>query len=156
MGSSKTVPVIPPPDDGVVLWLLKRRHEDLGTMFRAVWDNYIKFYTVFLIFSVTALGWLLSRAGTETLPVKIDHVVAIVFYRSERPHVNNERCHCDLLTKGSPRICPVGKDTPCCNTGASRSHWHRDYSRQAGDVGRMGERHGDAWDELCMALCRFS
>jgi hypothetical protein len=44
-----------------------------------VWDNYIKFYTAFLTFSVTALGWLLSCAGDEALPVKIDHVVAVVF-----------------------------------------------------------------------------
>jgi hypothetical protein len=79
MGSSHTAPVIAAPDDGVALWLLKRRHEDLGTMFRAVWDNYIKFYTVFLTFSVTALGWLLSHTGADAPPVKIDHVVSVVF-----------------------------------------------------------------------------
>ncbi len=36
-------------------WLLKRRHEDLSLTFRTAWDLYIKFYTVFLTVSITAL-----------------------------------------------------------------------------------------------------
>ena len=42
-------------------WLIKRRHEDLSQTFRTSWDLYIKFYTVFLTFSIAALGLLLSR-----------------------------------------------------------------------------------------------
>ena len=42
-------------------WILKRRHEDLGVTVRMCWDLYIKFYTVFLTFSVVGLGWVLTR-----------------------------------------------------------------------------------------------
>jgi hypothetical protein len=48
-------------------------------MFRAVWDYYIKFYTVFLTFSVAAMGWLLTRDGNDSVPKKIHYVLAIVF-----------------------------------------------------------------------------
>src|SRR6267378_5339783 len=44
-------------------WILKRRHEDLGVTVRMCWDLYIKFYTVFLTFSVVGLGWILTRPG---------------------------------------------------------------------------------------------
>jgi hypothetical protein len=30
-------------------------------MFRTVWDIYIKFYTVFLTFSIAAMGWLVDH-----------------------------------------------------------------------------------------------
>ena len=42
-------------------WILKRRHEDLGVTVRMCWDLYIKFYTVFLTFSVVGLGWILTQ-----------------------------------------------------------------------------------------------
>jgi len=77
MSASQPAPT--PAEDSTALWLLKRRHEELGTMFRAAWDNYIKFYTVFLTFSVAAMGWLLSREGPGPVPKNVDHVVAIVF-----------------------------------------------------------------------------
>src|SRR5882762_4324119 len=44
-------------------WILKRRYEDLGVTVRMCWDLYIKFYTVFLTFSVVGLGWILTRPG---------------------------------------------------------------------------------------------
>jgi hypothetical protein len=44
--------------DDVQLWILKRRHEDLSQTFRTAWDLYIKFYTVFLSFSLAAIGWV--------------------------------------------------------------------------------------------------
>jgi hypothetical protein len=44
-------------------WILKRRHEDLGVTVRMCWDLYIKFYTVFLTFSVIGLGWILTRVN---------------------------------------------------------------------------------------------
>jgi hypothetical protein len=67
------------PEDSVVFWLLKRRHEELGAMFRAAWDNYIKFYTVFLTFSVAAMGWLLTHDPKVLISTGICHVLAIVF-----------------------------------------------------------------------------
>jgi hypothetical protein len=45
-------------------------------MFRTSWDNYIKFYTVFLTFSVAAMGWLLTSGGVPQRPPTIDHVLA--------------------------------------------------------------------------------
>src|SRR5580698_4937053 len=59
-------------------WLLKKRIEEIGTTFRAVWDYYIKFYTVFLTFSLGAMGWLVQH--TEAEAVAHHHVViAVVF-----------------------------------------------------------------------------
>ena len=60
-------------------WILKRRHEDLGVTVRMCWDLYIKFYTVFLTFSVIGLGWILTRpADMQTIP-RGRQVIAIVF-----------------------------------------------------------------------------
>ena len=42
-------------------WLLKKRLDELGPMFRACWDNYLKFYTVFLTFNLAAMAWLSQR-----------------------------------------------------------------------------------------------
>ena len=64
---------------GIDVWLLKRRYEDLGTMFRACWENYIKFYAVFLPFSLGAMGWLVTHTGKDALPKSVSHVIAIVF-----------------------------------------------------------------------------
>jgi hypothetical protein len=67
------------PEDEVAAWLLKRRHEELGMMFRAAWDNYIKFYTVFLTFNVAAMGWLLTHDPKIVIPKSIYQVLAVVF-----------------------------------------------------------------------------
>ncbi|QNI30843.1 hypothetical protein H7849_17200 [Alloacidobacterium dinghuense] len=48
-------------------------------MFRAAWDNYIKFYTVFLTFSLGAMGWLLTFTEKNKPSPRIYHVIAIVF-----------------------------------------------------------------------------
>jgi len=59
-------------------WILKRRHEDLGVTVRMCWDLYIKFYTVFLTFSVVGLGWVLTRPADIMLP-RAKQVIAVVF-----------------------------------------------------------------------------
>lgn len=79
MTTSEPVSIQPHGDEGVVVWLLKRRHEEFSEMFRAAWDNYIKFYTVFLTFSLGAMGWLLAQTGNQSLPARVKHVIAIVF-----------------------------------------------------------------------------
>ena len=57
-------------------WVLKQRVQDLGTMFRTVWDIYIKFYTVFLTFSLAAMSLLIEHKVTSPHSHK---VIAIVF-----------------------------------------------------------------------------
>ena len=52
-------------------WVLKQRTKELGTMFRTVWDIYIKFYTVFLTFSLAAMGWLIEHKITSSHSHKI-------------------------------------------------------------------------------------
>jgi hypothetical protein len=47
-------------------WVLKQRTKELGTMFRTAWDIYIKFYTVFLTFSLAAMGWLIEHKITSS------------------------------------------------------------------------------------------
>ena len=59
-------------------WILKRRHEDLGVTVRMCWDLYIKFYTVFLTFSVVGLGWVLTRPSDIMVP-RAKQVIAVVF-----------------------------------------------------------------------------
>jgi hypothetical protein len=55
-------------------WLLKRRHEDVSTTFRTGWDLYIKFYTVFLTFSMAAFGLALA----DKVPKNIIHVALCI------------------------------------------------------------------------------
>jgi hypothetical protein len=57
-------------------WVLKQRVQDLGTTFRTVWDIYIKFYTVFLTFSLAAMSWLIEHKITSSHSHK---VIAVVF-----------------------------------------------------------------------------
>jgi len=45
-------------------------------MFRTVWDLYIKFYTVFLTFSLAAMSWLIEHKITSSHSHK---VIAVVF-----------------------------------------------------------------------------
>lgn len=67
---------MPDPDS---FWLIKRRHEDLSQTFRTSWDLYIKFYTVFLTFSITALGWLLTQKEPSPLTARSVATIATVF-----------------------------------------------------------------------------
>jgi hypothetical protein len=60
-------------------WILKRRHEDLSLNIRMCWDLYIKFYTVFLTFSVVGLGWVLARPADIQMVPRGKQVIAIVF-----------------------------------------------------------------------------
>lgn len=60
-------------------WLIKRRHEDLSQTFRTSWDLYIKFYTVFLTFSIAALGLLLSRNDSSPAWSRSLRTIATVF-----------------------------------------------------------------------------
>ena len=71
MGTSTT-----PTGNTGLDWVLKQRVQDLGTTFRAVWDIYIKFYTVFLTFSLAALSWLIEHKITSSHSHK---VIAVVF-----------------------------------------------------------------------------
>lgn len=45
----------------------ERRMTEIGIMFRACWNTYIIFYTVFLTFSITAIGlvggWIVTNSG---------------------------------------------------------------------------------------------
>jgi hypothetical protein len=59
------------------LWILKARHEELGSMFRTVWDNYIKFYTVFLTFSLGAMSWLVTQQDKYPMPRRVHRVIAM-------------------------------------------------------------------------------
>ncbi|HTC48457.1 MAG TPA: hypothetical protein VK722_14125 [Candidatus Aquilonibacter sp.] len=65
-----------PPENAGLDWVLKQRIQDVGTMFRTVWDIYIKFYTVFLTFSLAAMSWLIEHKITSSHSHK---VIAIVF-----------------------------------------------------------------------------
>jgi hypothetical protein len=77
VSTSATAPntVGQPLEEGPARWLLKRRYEELGAMFRAVWDNYIKFYTVFLTFNLTAMGFLVLQHPTS----RFRTILVIVF-----------------------------------------------------------------------------
>src|SRR5215467_13757228 len=60
-------------------WILKRRHEDLSLTFRSSWDLYIRFYTVFLTFSVIGLGWVLTGPAEIRMVPRAKQVITIVF-----------------------------------------------------------------------------
>jgi hypothetical protein len=49
------------------VWVLRRRHVELGLNLRAAWDIYIRFYTVFLTFSLAALAWTFSSERTPAI-----------------------------------------------------------------------------------------
>jgi hypothetical protein len=101
-------------------WILKRRHEDLGVTVRMVWDLYIKFYTVFLTFSVIGLGWILTRPGDIPMVPRAKQVIAIVFVIQTlltaitsaaialyTVHVARDQGHIeDLLTQSHPGTRP--------------------------------------------------
>jgi hypothetical protein len=63
--------------DSSTEWLLKRKHEDISQTFRVSWDLYIRFYTVFLTFSVAGLGWMLTQQNGLSSMAK--QVIAVVF-----------------------------------------------------------------------------
>ncbi len=97
-------------------WILKRRHEDLGVTVRMCWDLYIKFYTVFLTFSVIGLGWILTRPADLQTIRRGKQVIAIVFLIQTiltavtsagialcTVHVANDQDHIEgLLTQSHP------------------------------------------------------
>lgn len=55
------------PDD----WLVKKLIEENSLAFRTVWDLYLKFYTVFLTFSITALALTVQyvKHQNQRLPI---------------------------------------------------------------------------------------
>lgn len=63
-------------EDANLAWVLKQRIQDLGTTFRTVWDIYIKFYTVFLTFSLAAITLLIEHKFSNSHSHK---VIAVVF-----------------------------------------------------------------------------
>ncbi len=66
-------------DESPQEWILKRRHEDLSLTVRMCWDLYIRFYTVYLTFSVIGLGWVLTRPADIQMVPRARQVIAIVF-----------------------------------------------------------------------------
>lgn len=46
------------------VWVLRQRYTELGLNLRAAWDTYIRFYTVFLTFSMAALAWIFASDRT--------------------------------------------------------------------------------------------
>jgi hypothetical protein len=52
------------------IWVLRRRYIELGVNLRAAWDTYIRFYTVFLTFSMAALAWVFAYSK-ETPAVRM-------------------------------------------------------------------------------------
>jgi hypothetical protein len=59
-------------------WILKQRIEGMSTTFRSVWDLYIKFYSVFLTFTLGAMSWLIEHRETQSMEHN-HNVVAVVF-----------------------------------------------------------------------------
>jgi len=79
MSESASIPSLPFGNEPDV-WLLRRRHEDLSEMFRTCWELYIKFYTVFLTFTMAAMGLLLARDEKMLkLSDEVVHVLVFVF-----------------------------------------------------------------------------
>jgi hypothetical protein len=80
----------------------------LGTMFRKCWDLYFKFYTVFLTFSLTAMGFVMAEGQVPTRHVlgavfmALSSIVAIsstlLAYYSEGVSVDHARLQSALLS----------------------------------------------------------
>ncbi|HTV55218.1 MAG TPA: hypothetical protein VMI06_09905 [Terriglobia bacterium] len=78
--------------------LLEKRLDEIGPMFRAAWDLYIKFYTVFLMFSLGAMGWVIEHKterhelmagafiGQTFLTLGTNVGMALYTYRTKRNH----------------------------------------------------------------------
>lgn len=75
MSSQRTNVPTQKVENGPVEWLLKHRLEETGTMFRAVWDNYLKFYTVFLTFNIAAMGYVLTRPDQKVVDVPMSPMI---------------------------------------------------------------------------------
>jgi hypothetical protein len=91
-----------PVEDSANVWLLKRRHEDISSMFRTCWDLYIKFYTVFLTFSVAAMGWVVARDKGGALPCNVSHVLLLAQGRTGSHAIGERGCG---LGADSDRTC---------------------------------------------------
>jgi hypothetical protein len=59
------------------VWVLRSRYAELGLNLRAAWDVYIRFYTVFLTFSMAALAWTLACDKSATAMAVIWLYVAL-------------------------------------------------------------------------------
>jgi hypothetical protein len=60
-----------PTSDGVD-WLRKKQFDEVSLQFRSTWDMYLKFYTVFLTFNITALGLTIQYVhGVNRAPIVI-------------------------------------------------------------------------------------
>jgi hypothetical protein len=53
--------------DDQTVWVLRRRYVELGMNLRATWDTYIRFYAVFLTFSMAALAWTFASDKTPAV-----------------------------------------------------------------------------------------
>jgi len=53
-------------------WLRKKQFDEVSQQFRTTWDMYLKFYTVFLTFNISALGLTIQyMAGADRLPIVV-------------------------------------------------------------------------------------
>lgn len=69
-------PELSQPELATDVWLLKQRLSETGPMFRSCWDNYLKFYTVFLTFNLAAMGWFVQKDASH---ISHPHPIAGVF-----------------------------------------------------------------------------
>ncbi len=59
-----------PKDDESLKWLQRKQFDEICLQFRNTWDLYLKFYTVFLTFNITALGLTIQfMSGVNRVPV---------------------------------------------------------------------------------------
>lgn len=65
------------PIEANALWILKARHEQVSSMFQTIWNNYITFYTVFLTFSLGAMGWLIAHKEKDIIPRPVHWVIVL-------------------------------------------------------------------------------
>src|SRR5256886_13984005 len=134
-------------------WILKRRHEDLGVTVRMCWDLYIKFYTVFLTFSVVGLGWVLTRPGDIQMLPRAKQVNCVCLCDPDTANRDNK---CGNRTLHS--TCGAG---PGAHRGSpdSIASWHTAFHQAGGtrvfsSVGWLVQLRSNACHGRLVALRR--
>ena len=133
-------------------WILKRRHEDLGVTVRMCWDLYIKFYTVFLTFSVIGLGWITDapcRPSNDS-PRKTGYCHCIS--DPNDPHRDNKCRNRALYSACGER------PRPHRGSPYSIAPWRKTFGKAGcaivvGSVGRLVQLCGDASHGRLVDLC---
>jgi hypothetical protein len=58
--------------ESVRLWVLQKQYEEYLQQFKTAWDLYLKFYTVFLVFNLTAFSFTAEKVSADNrLPIVI-------------------------------------------------------------------------------------